>query len=71
MLEKVIEARKAQGLTQAELARRAGLALVTMNHLERGRIYPYPKARRLISSVLGISEEELFPGVVGDGDQTA
>jgi|SRR5581483_11664761 len=40
MARKIIAARKAVGLTQAELARRAGIRVETLNRLEKGRHTP-------------------------------
>jgi transcriptional regulator with XRE-family HTH domain len=58
-------------MSQAELARKTGLPPPLVNHLERGRLYPYPKYRRLISEALGMSERELFEEVIDNGNQTA
>ena len=71
MLTRVINERQRLGINQAELARRTGLPPTLVNHLERGRLYPYPKYRRLISEVLGMSEDELFEEVISDGNQAS
>jgi transcriptional regulator with XRE-family HTH domain len=47
------------GLTQQELAERAGLSLNAVNALERGvRRHPYPHTVRSLADALGLSEEE-------------
>jgi len=50
--------RKDAGLTQQELAQRAGLSLNAVNALERGvRKHPYPHTVRSLADALGLSEE--------------
>ncbi len=71
MLTRVIEERQRLGISQAELARRAGLTPVLVNHLERGKIYPWPKYRKSISEALNTSEDKLFEEVISNGNQTA
>jgi predicted ATPase/DNA-binding XRE family transcriptional regulator len=51
--------RKDAGLTQQELAERAGLSLNAVNGLERGvRKHLYPHTVRSLAEALGLSEEE-------------
>jgi len=51
--------RKEAGLSQQELALRAGLSLNAVNALERGaRKHPYPHTVRSLADALGLSEEE-------------
>jgi transcriptional regulator with XRE-family HTH domain len=51
--------REAAGLTQEELAGRAGLAAKNISDLERGeRRRPYPHTVRSLADALGLSEEE-------------
>ena len=51
--------RKHAGLSQQELALRAGLSLNAVNGLERGaRKRPYPHTVRSLADALGLSEEE-------------
>ena len=51
--------RKAAGLTQEELARRAGLSANAVGQLERGlRRRPYPHTVRSLADALGATEEE-------------
>ncbi len=40
LARRIIRDRRAVGLTQAELARRAGIAAETLNRIEKGRITP-------------------------------
>ena len=67
--------RKDAGLTQQELAERAGLSLNAINALERGaRKHPYPHTVRSLADALGLSEEErssLLAAVPGQGKTTA
>lgn len=51
--------REAAGLTQEELASRAGLTAKAISMLERGeRRHPYPNTVRSLAGALGLSEEE-------------
>ena len=51
--------REAAGLTQEELASRAGLSAKGISDLERGeRKRPYPHTVRLLADALGLSEDE-------------
>lgn len=56
----LVEMRRLKGLSQEELARRAGLATVTVSKLEEGRILD-PKASTLgkLAIGLGCSVEDL------------
>src|SRR5215212_6928216 len=67
--------RKDAGLTQQELAQRAGLSLNAVNALERGaRKHPYPHTVRSLADALGLSEEErssLLAAVPGRANTTA
>ena len=63
--------RGAAGLTQEELAERAGLTAKGISDLERGRRRPYPHTVRSLADALGLSEEErgsLFAAVPKRGD---
>ena len=51
------EARRAAGLTQAELAERAGLSTRTIEHLEAGRGQPYRDTARRLVDALGLTGE--------------
>jgi len=48
------------GLTQTELARLAGVNRVSLAHVERGRLKPWPALRLRLAQALGVSEAELF-----------
>jgi len=49
LAEKLIRRRKAAGLSQAELARRAGVRPETLNRIERGRTNPdFATVRKLV-----------------------
>src|SRR3712207_3783386 len=51
--------REAAGLTQEELASRAGLSSDAVSRLERGqRKHPYPHTVRALADALSLSEEE-------------
>ena len=67
--------RKDAGLSQQELALRAGLSLNAVNGLERGaRKHPYPHTVRSLADALGLSEEErssLLAAVPGRGKPVA
>jgi predicted ATPase/DNA-binding XRE family transcriptional regulator len=64
--------RDAAGLTQEELAERAGLTAKGISDLERGRRrHPYPHTVRSLADALGLSEDErgsLFAAVPKRGD---
>jgi transcriptional regulator with XRE-family HTH domain len=52
------EYRFAIGLTQAELARRAGLSVRGIQHLESGETRPYRHTHEQLAAALGLSKEE-------------
>lgn len=54
------EARLRAGLTQAELARRAGLSRCAYTNIEKGRKYPSLVTALRIADALGERVEELF-----------
>lgn len=53
--------RLARGLSQADLARIAGVSQPTVSFLERGLSRPRPRSRVAIARALGIDHAELFP----------
>jgi predicted ATPase/DNA-binding XRE family transcriptional regulator len=67
--------RKEAGLTQQELAQRAGLSLNAVNALERGvRKHPYPHTVKTLADALDLSEEDrasLLAAVPGRGKPAA
>jgi putative transcriptional regulator len=70
------EQRESAGLTQAQLAHRAGLTVGTISQLERGDNVPLVTTAGAIARVLGVPVEALFlapattDGVVGLGDDS-
>src|SRR5215210_7492152 len=57
--ERLRRLRESAGLTQEELASRAGLTAKAVSALERGeRKRPYPHTVRSLADALGLSEEE-------------
>jgi transcriptional regulator with XRE-family HTH domain len=61
-MNKIRQTREAAGLTQVELARRAHIASTNLSAIERGKLVPWPKARKALAKALKIPEPELFPG---------
>jgi DNA-binding XRE family transcriptional regulator len=58
LAEKLIQRRQAVGLSQAELARRAGVRPETLNRIERGRVTPdFATIRKLVVAI-GAFEQE-------------
>ena len=55
------EYREKAGLSQTELAWRAKMAAQNISAIERGKLAPWPKARKALARVLRSSEIELFP----------
>lgn len=51
-----------RGLTQAELAERAGLSTIGISNIETGTRNPRPGTLEAIAKVLGVSEIELHGG---------
>lgn len=54
--------RRARGLTQAELAERAGIALETVSRIEQGHTRPTIRTLDKIAGALGIPVRDLFSG---------
>ena len=58
LAEKLVRRRLAAGLSQAELARRAGIRAETLNRIERGRTTPdFATVRKLVVA-MGAAEHE-------------
>jgi transcriptional regulator with XRE-family HTH domain len=55
------DARAKRGLTQPALARRARLAIGTINQAETGRRIPTVVTQERIARVLGVSRDYLWP----------
>ena len=54
--------RRARTLSQAHLARIAGISQQTLSKYERGVLVPPPDMRARIAAVLGVAAHELFEG---------
>lgn len=66
------ELRRGRGLTQEELAERAGLTANGISALERGtRSHPYPHTLRLLAEALALdaTERQAFLAAARDGDE--
>jgi transcriptional regulator with XRE-family HTH domain len=57
---RILQARTARSLSQAELARRTGLAASYLSRIENRKIEPRPHTLRKIAEALGIPLAELF-----------
>ena len=58
--------REARGLSQTQLAVRAGLSNSTVSEFERGERKPWPRARHALAEALGVRENVLFPGMADE-----
>lgn len=58
---RVKEFREKAGLSQSELARRAGIAEPNLSKIENGLWQAWPKAKRRLAQVLKVRIQELFP----------
>jgi len=65
---KIREHRERLGLTQSEVARRAGVANQNLSAVERGNMAAWPKLRRSLARILKTTQAELFPETEGKGD---
>ncbi len=52
--------RRQAGLSQAEIARQLGITSSSVSQIEGLYRKPWPKIRRQLSQLLGMSENELF-----------
>ncbi|MGB9920923.1 MAG: helix-turn-helix transcriptional regulator [Moorellales bacterium] len=68
--EAVRLARRVRGMSQAELARAAGLSHQYLNDIERGRSAGTPHAMVALARVLNLSLDEIF-GLGGGGEPGA
>ena len=60
LAEKLIRRRVASGLSQAELARRAGIRPETLNRIEKGRTTPdFATIRKLVSAINTADRDQL------------
>ena len=60
-LNRIAEARAWAGISQAELAQRAGLSPITVQFIESGRAYRRPGTRWAIVKALGMDFRQVFP----------
>ena len=60
MKNRIQELRKAQGLSQADLAKGLGVSRQTVNALERGRYDPSLPLAFTIAKLFGLRIEEIF-----------
>ena len=58
---RIKERRQELGLSQTQVAAKAGMATSTLSRIETGNWRPYPKAIRDIAKVLRAPKEFLFP----------
>jgi ribosome-binding protein aMBF1 (putative translation factor) len=59
LAEKLVRRRRASGLSQADLARRAGIRPETLNRIERGRTTPdFATIRKLVEAVNASENQE-------------
>jgi transcriptional regulator with XRE-family HTH domain len=65
---KLREFREKAGLSQVELARRANIASTNLSSIERGHLDAWPKARKDIANVLGVSESDIFTQETSNGN---
>lgn len=62
----IVKARVVAGMSQRDLATKAGLGNGYVSQIERGLVNPGPKAARKISDALGIAFDDLFELVFED-----
>ena len=53
--------REAAGLTQSELARRAGIRIASVSDIEGGKTDPRQSTLKALAGVLGVSVGDLVP----------
>ena len=70
LAEKLIRRRRASGLSQAELARRAGIRPETLNRIERGRTTPDFKTVRKLVVAISAAEAEQVPREISEQPDT-
>ena len=62
LAERLVRRRRAAGLSQAELARRAGIRPETLNRIERGRTTPdFATVRKLVVAIDTAEREQVSP----------
>lgn len=58
--KKILEIREKKGVSQQQLATKAGLSKALITHIETGKRYPSDKALQKIIEALEISEDEIL-----------
>ncbi|MCC6124027.1 MAG: helix-turn-helix transcriptional regulator [Pirellulales bacterium] len=72
LAEKLRRHRRAAGLSQAELARRAGVRAETLNRIERGRTEPdFTTIRKLVRAMNDAERVHLDGRIASSGGQVA
>ena len=69
LAEKLVRRRKAAGLSQAELARRAGVRAETLNRIERARSTPDFSTIRKLVVAMNAAEQQLAALDIPDPDE--
>ena len=58
--KKILEIREVKGISQQQLATKAGLSKALITHIETGKRYPSDKALQKIIEALEITEDEIL-----------
>lgn len=58
--KKILEIREIKGISQQQLATKAGLSKALITHIETGKRYPSDKALQKIIEALEITEDEIL-----------
>jgi ribosome-binding protein aMBF1 (putative translation factor) len=70
LADKLVRRRQASGLSQAELARRAGIRPETLNRIERGRTTPdFATVRKLVVAMNAAEREQVENQLSGESDK--
>jgi len=67
--DQIVAARQKLGITQEQLAERAGCAPLTVTHVESGRRNVTLKSLSLLATALGVDLRDLFPSAKPVSDQ--
>ncbi len=68
--DKLFALRQARGLSQSELARRAGVNRTSVVFTENGRTVPRPSTARKLAWALDVTLDELLHGEDREGEKT-
>lgn len=66
-MNRIKEFRVARKLSQAELARRSGMARPNLSNIETGKATPSVSSARRIAEALGTTLDDIFPIEKGEG----